>query len=67
MKSPFSSVRKGDLEAIGGLAEDDPTGYAAEAVIAAGSIVHMHDDTASHSNFNHMFHPGQSVLLCFPA
>ena len=57
VKSPFYSVRKGALDTIRGLAEDDPTGYAAEAVTAAGSIVHMHSDTASHSNINHMVHP----------
>lgn len=67
VKSPFVKVRQGALWAIVGLAENDPTGYAAEAVIAAGSIVHMHDDTASHSDFNHMVHPGQPVLLCSPA
>lgn len=64
VKSPFWSLKQGALVAIGGLAKDDSTGYAAEAVIAAGSVVHVHDDTALHSNFNHMVHPGQTVLHC---
>ncbi len=64
VRSPFYSVTTGALYAIKGLAEDDSTGYAAEAVIAAGNTVHMHNDTALRSTLKYTIHPGRPVLLC---